>query len=162
MGFKLELSIKCLGKKGPMGTLAPPRAYHGSSGEDLNVKTAKFWTLSELPLTPLSPPYFEHFGPLLCANVQKYRCGSIFFQHGFVIKMPAERGWVSDNLQIFTNPTKLCRQVYHSGLNLWEGFSWPALDNFWMISTTCEDFPDLLFKMFGRFHWLVRIFWTYS
>ena len=36
------------------------------------------------------------------------------------------------------------------------------LNNIWKISPTCEDFPDLLSKTFGRFHWAVRTFLTYS
>ena len=36
--------------------------------------------------------------------------------------------------QVFINPTKLCWQVYHYWLNLWEVFSWPALNNVWKIS----------------------------
>ena len=51
--------------------------------------------------------------------------------------------------------------LFQSWLNLWEGFSWPALYNFWKISPTREDFADLLYKNFGRFHWPVRIFLTY-
>ena len=66
--------------------------------------------------------------------------------------------------QVFTDPTKLSWQVYHSLLNLWKVFpglvsqqcledfadlwrsSWLALQIAWKTSLTCEDFPDLTLK----------------
>ena len=40
--------------------------------------------------------------------------------------------------QVFIDPNKLWWQVYHSWLNLWEGFSWPAFNHVWKISLTCD------------------------
>ena len=59
--------------------------------------------------------------------------------------------------QVFTDPPKLSWQVYQSCFNLWEGFSWPALNNVALMV-----FPDLLSAKFGRLHWPVIVFLTYS
>ena len=131
-----------------------------------HILLAHFW-ISNLFWSTVSSDLLHWRSVLLCSVLMF----TTFLRVGRVWDKPVSRARVGQwkpapkpeaqpwaEWQAFTDPTKLCWQVYHSWLNLWEGFSWPALNNVWKISPTCEDFPDLLSKMFGRFHWPVRIF----